>query len=302
MDWEAALHTTKHAFIDTVKILPVIFIVYVLIEFIESHESSKGKFKTLLGGRSAPFFGALIGLIPQCGFSVVATKLYQKQYILVGTLIAVYFATSDEAIPILFSLAIEDPAMWIKLALLILIKVGYAMIVGFLLNLIFKKATLPADDVKEIFIEEDGCCHHEITEKRETFLHFVGHPFLHSLKISLYIFVINLLFGFVFEGLIGEARLAEFLSGATYLQPLLSTAIGLVPNCASSVLLAQLYAKGVLSLGGAISGLAINSGLGLAVLLKDKENLLKSLKILFIMVVLSLAAGYLVTFLEGLFL
>ena len=94
-----------------------------------------------------------------------------------GTLIAVYFATSDEAIPILFSLAIEDPTMWIKLALLILIKVGYAMIVGFLLNLIFKKATLPAEDVKEIFIEEDGCCHHEITEKEKPFCTLSVIPF-----------------------------------------------------------------------------------------------------------------------------
>ena len=307
------------SFIDTIKILPIIFLVYLLIEFIEARESEQGSFKKLLTKKSAPLFGALIGIIPQCGFSVVATRLYQKKYILLGTLIAVYFATSDEALPIMFSNAVQNPALWLNFILLIAIKLVYAIAVGFIINLVVKRSE-PLNhkdehahehthkhgehehghdehehDEHEHDIAAKGCCHHGIGDKRSTFKKLVLHPLLHSAKICLYIFIVTFAFGFIFNGLIGKEKVEAFLSATLFLQPLFTAVVGLIPNCASSVVIAQLYVDGALSLGGAITGLTLNSGLGVAVLLKDSKNVKKSLIILAVMLVLSLFIGYLVT-------
>lgn len=289
--WDIALDSL----VDAAKILPVILIIYILIELIESHGAASRKFKKLLTAKSAPLFGATIGVIPQCGFSVVATKLYQGGYILLGTLIAVYFSTSDEALPILFSKAFENPSLWGKLGLLILIKVGYAVLVGFLVNAAVKNKNLNTIDEKVIEdAGEDGCCNHDVTEERHGILGYLLHPLLHSLKIFAYIFVINIVFGLII-GLVGENNITEFLSANVFLQPLVSTIIGLIPNCASSVLITQMFASNALSLGGAVAGLTVNSGLGVAVLLKDKNNLKSTLLIVLLMFLLSLVLGYAVT-------
>lgn len=301
MTWNLFLDILKDSVLDSLKILPLIFLIYVLIEVIESKNSANEKLKRLLSLKCAPVFGATIGVIPQCGFSVVATGLYKDGYIMLGTLIAVYFSTSDEAIPILFSQAFQTPELWLKLILLIVIKVAYAVIVGFIINAFIKEKQLKKQpDERECNDYEEGCCHHDVTKKRDSLKTFIVHPLFHSLKIFLYIFVINVVFG-VIIGLIGEEKLKAFLDANVYLQPLLSTIIGIIPNCASSVLITEMFAQNALSLGGAIAGLTVNSGLGLAVLLKDKNEIKSSLKIVALMVGLSLLIGYAVTFVSTLF-
>ncbi|HBK01794.1 MAG TPA: hypothetical protein DDY77_02015 [Clostridiales bacterium] len=295
---EKFLDVLKDSALDSLKILPVIFLVYVLIEFLESRESEEKRLKKIFGNRFSPFFGAAIGIIPQCGFSVVATKLYQGGYILAGTLIAVYIATSDEALPIMFSRAVTESVVWGKLALIIAIKFVYACIAGFAINALIKK------DVKEIKEDEDdvkededgdGCCHHKITGKREALKTLLFHPLIHSLKIIAYVFVVSFAFGLIVELLVGEERLSAFLSSSLWLQPLLSGVVGLIPNCASSVLITELFCDGYLSLGGALAGLAANSGIGLAVLFKNGENVKKSLLIALTTFALALILGYGVT-------
>ncbi|MBQ2908694.1 MAG: arsenic efflux protein, partial [Clostridia bacterium] len=150
-------------------------------------------------------------------------------------------------------------------------------------------------DEHEHDIAAKGCCRHGIGDKRSTFKKLVLHPLLHSAKICLYIFIVTFAFGFIFNGLIGKEKVEAFLSATLFLQPLFTAVVGLIPNCASSVVIAQLYVDGALSLGGAITGLTLNSGLGVAVLLKDSKNVKKSLIILAVMLVLSLFIGYLVT-------
>ena len=284
--------------IDTLKVLPIVFVVYVLIEFIESREGSAEKLERAFSGRFSPLFGAGIGMIPQCGFSVVATRLYQDGYIYVGTLIAVYLATSDEAIPILFSRAVTEPSLWLSLGIMIATKFVYAAICGFLINLTQKKPTRAFDENAHEAEHADGCCHHEITGERQTAKKLLLHPFLHSLKIAAYIFIINVVFGVLVEMVIGEEALGEFLSASIYLQPLVSAVVGLIPNCASSVLITELYTEGLLSFGGAIAGLAVNSGIGMAVLLRDRKNVKKSLIIIAIVFALSLVLGYIATTIE----
>ena len=293
--------------LDSLKILPVIFLVYVLIEFLESRESTHERMEKIFVSRFSPFFGAAVGVIPQCGFSVVATKLYQGGYILAGTLIAVYLATSDEALPILFSRAITNPEVFLQLGLLISIKFVYAVIAGFLINMFVKKQPRSFDDAdrladdKDDDMDGDGCCHHHIAGKRTTVKTLLLHPLLHSLKIILYVFLISAAFGVFVEYAVGEEALKNFLSSSVLLQPLVSSLIGLIPNCASSVLITETYAEGYLSLGAALSGLAVNSGIGMAVLLKDKANIKRSLAIIGLTFALALALGYLVTGIQLIF-
>ena len=284
--------------LDTLKILPVILVVYVLIEFIETREGSYKKLEKIFSGRFSPLYAAGIGVVPQCGFSVVATRLFQDGYIYIGTLIAVYLATSDEAVPIMFSRAVVEPKLWIPLALIISIKVVYAAICGFLINLTQRKPVAVFDEQAHENDHADGCCHHEITGERSGWKKILLHPLLHSLKIAAYIFVINLLFGSIVELLIGEETLSDFLQSSVYIQPLLSCVVGLIPNCASSVLLTELYAEGALSFGAVIAGLAVNSGIGMAVLIKDRKNIKRALIVIGITFALALILGYAVTTVE----
>lgn len=276
---------------DTAVIFPFIFLVYVLIEFLESNASIRQKMKRSFSGRFSPLFGAAFGVVPQCGFSVVATNLYQGGYIMAGTLVAVYLATSDEAIPILISHGFTDPQILLNLLLLLSVKLVYAAIAGFLINLFAKKSV---NDINYAISEEndEGCCHHHIEGKREGLKKFLLHPLLHSLKILLYIFIINFAFGFLTDIVIGEQALKSFLTQSVYFQPLFSCLVGLIPNCASSVLITEMYAEGLLGFGGAIAGLAVNSGIGMAVLLKNKSELKRNILIIACVFCLSLLLGY----------
>ncbi len=310
MTWELIWEVLKEALSDSAKVLPVVFAVYVLIEIIEAHQTSKRTLERAFSNKAAPLFGALIGVIPQCGLSVVATKLYQGKYVLLGTLIAVYFSTSDEAIPILFSHAINDPSVLGKLGLLLLIKVSFAIAVGFIINAMLKNTKLAAFDGRATEVCQEDCDHdhhdgasHDHGDKNkdeedEPFKELIIHPFIHSLKVIGYIFIVNLLFGILIEGIIGVDKLSAVLNSSVFLQPLFSSIIGLIPNCASSVIITELFADGVLSLGGAVAGLTVNSGLGVAVLLKDKKNIKKNLGIIGLAFGLSLVLGYLVTVIE----
>lgn len=282
------------ALIDAVKIFPVIFLVYLIIEIVESRGVGKKRLKNLLSSKGAPFFGSCIGVIPQCGFSVIATKLYRKDYILTGTLISVYIATSDEAIPILFSQAFANPDLWLKLILLISIKLAYAVIVGFIVNAFIHRSVKSADN--EVEEGDNGCHHHEgeFDNLHEGRFKLLLHPLLHSLKIFAYILIINVVFGLMI-GFIGEDKITSFLDANIYLQPLFSTLIGLIPNCASSVLLTKMYAANALSLGGAVAGLSVNCGLGFAILIKDGKSVKNTLFVILSTALFSLFIGYLIT-------
>jgi len=292
------------ALLDAAKIFPIVFLVYVLIEFLESRESSHEKLQKIFGGRFSPFFGAAVGIIPQCGFSVVATRLYQDGYILTGTLIAVYIATSDEALPILFSEAVTNPSVFLKIGMIIGIKFVYAVIAGFIVNAFSKKRPAEVIDDASFKTEDetegDGCCHHHITSDRPTLRQLLVHPLLHSLKIIAYIFLINLLFGSLVY-LIGEDSIKGFLNMSAYLQPLVATVVGLIPNCASSVIITEIYTEGYLTLGAAIAGLSVNCGIAMAVLLRDRDNIKRSLFIIGLTFILSLIIGYIITFIETVF-
>ncbi len=292
--WEVILE----ALLDTLKLTPFLFFVYVFIEVIEEHAFSKLQHNKILKGKYAPLFGTAIGILPQCGFSVVASDLYSKRYINVGTLLAVFIATSDEAIPIMMS----SPEGWSKLWPVLVIKIALALFVGYGADILFAgfKSTQKIVDQPAMIEENEennhvGCCGHEIEENHDSAFHkFFIHPLLHTLKIALYILIINLVLGFTIH-YIGEEKLINFMSVTGIFQPLLAGLVGLIPNCASSVLITQLYMMNGLSLGSCIAGLSVNAGLGLAYLYRSNKNMKNNILITVGLYSISCIVGMLLT-------
>lgn len=289
------------AFLDSLKVFPFLIILYIIIELVEEKVSTSNKFLKYTNGKFATAVGAGLGLIPQCGFSVVASDLYSKRYIKMGTLLAIFIATSDEAVPIILS----NPSKAYIIFPLLGIKFVFALIVGygvdFVAHLIYKKKTIveivpPDTDVKR---DEhlSGCCGHHVEEERNTLKKFFIHPLIHSLKIFAYIFVVNFLLGTIIF-YVGEESVVSFMQSVTYLQPLIVPLVGLIPNCASSVLITQLLLLDGITFGSAVAGLCVNAGIGLAVLFKQNKNIKQNLTIVGILYVASVLLGYAITGIE----
>ena len=274
---------------DSSIVLAVVFISYILISFIEDKIS-----KALQKHRkAAPFFGALFGLIPQCGVSVVASDLYIKRHLTMGTIVAVFFACSDEALPIIFS----NPNKIIMLIPLLLIKLILGLLIGFIVDLIFTSNKKEVEEHNHHCIGEEievhtGCCNHAIDDQEESKWHkHLVHPLLHSLKIFAYVLCCNIIFSLLVY-YIGEDNISQFLNTNKHLTPLVSTLVGLIPNCASSVIITNLYTNSYLPFGAALSGLCVNAGLGFVILFKEKSLLKETFTILGILFIISLIVGY----------
>lgn len=293
------LHVLEHSIIDSLKVLAVVIVLNIIISFFEGKLANKinenNRFSTLIG--------ASIGLIPQCGFSIVASDMYQKKRITLGTLIAVFIATSDEALPIILSS--QDKILTI--IPLIIVKLVMGFIVGSIVDLVIDRINRPNSFDEALINTEEvihkGCCSHTIEEhgdKKKTFIkdHFI-HPILHSFKIFIYVFIINLIFGTLVH-FIGEDTISNFLMTYKYLTPVISSLIGLIPNCASSVIITNLYVQGSITFGAAISGLITNAGLGLAFLFKNKKNIRINLIIIGILIITGLLCGYISIIIENL--
>ena len=299
--FQTLLHVVLHAFLDSLKILPFLIAMHVLIEVYEYKAGSKLQVNKLLGGKAAPLLGGAVGLIPQCGFSVVATKLYTKNSIKLGTLFAVYIATSDEAIPILIS----SPSAALKLVPLILIKFALALIVGFAVNLVLRRTQTVMLGSGEAEQMSTGCHHHKIGHgedeneehghaKKFDWHRFVLHPLVHSLTTLAFIFAVNLIVGGLIEFL-GEDRLFAAMDKAVWAQPFIAALVGLIPNCASSVVITQMYAVGGLSLGAAVAGLSVNAGIALAVLIKENKSVKNTALIIGLLYAVGTLAGVIIT-------
>ena len=245
------------ALIDGAKMLPFLYLAYLLIEWLERNHGQRIENALAGGGRWGFVPGAVLGCVPQCGFSAVAANFYASRVITPGTLLAVFVATSDEAIPLLAA----EPGMWGTLAVLLVLKVILGMAAGFVLDVPLRRV-LPqslyggyaghADEVD---------CHEEHEEHSGIFLAALRH----TLEIFAFILLFSFLIGLVFE-LVGEGAITALLGRMGPFQPMVAALIGLVPNCAASVLLAQLYMQGAITFGSLMAGLTAGAGIGLAVL------------------------------------
>lgn len=277
------------SFLDSLSVLIFVIIFNIILSFVEERLS-----KILSNSKNvSPVVGSGLGLIPQCGISVVSSDLYVKNKITIGTLLAIFIASSDEAIPILLS----NPNNILDVLILLLIKFVLGLTVGLLVDLfLLKKKELSTAAVDVVHV---GCCGHDIDNHQETKIkRHIIHPLVHAGKIFIYVFAINFIFGALIY-YIGLDKISLFLEKNKYVTPIFAAFIGLIPNCASSVLLANMFILNQLSFGALTSGLIANSGLGLVVLLKNKNMIKKTLIIIGILLIVAIISGYIINFVSG---
>ncbi len=242
---------------DTAIVLPILYLAYLLVSYFSHSQNTKYSKILHHTKKAGPLFGAFLGCVPQCGFSSVISSLYSKRVVSLGTLMAVFIATSDEAIPIM----IANPKFIPKLLLLLAVKVVLAIILGYAvdltLHLFNKKRKKPVEEVAPVHEHEHG---HNCT--KNIFLDALKHTAI----IIAYIFVITLAINLVEVYCGGLDPLKVLFTDNVYIQILVASLVGLIPNCAASVFIVELYMAGVLGFAGLVAGLCAGAGVGLIVL------------------------------------
>ena len=278
------LHVLEHTLEDTLRMLPFLYLAYLFIEYIEQRQGQRIEQALAGGGRWGVIPGAVLGCVPQCGFSAMAANLYGGRVITLGTLMAVFLATSDEAVPLLMAM----PEKWPALAGLLAVKIVWALAAGLLLDTVLRPL-LPAGLVGGYTGHADEVdCHEEHGEHSNIFLAALRH----TISIYLYIFLFSLLIGLAVEA-IGDATIAAFLASLGPLQPAVAALFGMIPNCASSVLLTQLYLSGTLPFSSVAAGLCSGAGIGLLVLWETNPSRKQNLFITLLLWALGAVAGLL---------
>lgn len=278
------LELLQDTLIDSLKLLPFLFITYLIMEYIE-HKMQKRTQKAIQkAGKWGPAIGGMVGVLPQCGFSVVATNFYAARIITLGTLIAVYLATSDEMLPILLSEAVPMDTILKILG----VKLVIAVIAGFLVDGLFRKRQKGKEEAIQDLCHEEHCdCEHGIFKS----------SLKHTIHIFIFIFIINLVLHTIIH-LIGEENVSMIAQNNPIIAPILCCLLGLIPNCASSVILTQLYLENVITVATMIGGLLVNAGVGLAVLFRVNKGIKENLKIVGIVCMIGIISTYLLQILH----
>lgn len=272
------LEVIKDTLLDTVKLLPFLFVAFLIIEFIEHKLSNKQENIISKSGKLGPIIGSLLGAVPQCGFSVLATNLYVTRIISLGSLISIYLSTSDELIPLMIS----HNAPITKILSIVSIKVVIGIISGFLIDLFIRKTT------KSDFVlceDEDCDCDHSIIKS----------SLIHTLKISFFILIITFLINVLFH-YADLSFLESALKNNKIITPFIASLIGLIPNCASSVMISELYLNNLISLGTTLSGLLTGSGVAIMVLIRKNKNISENIFIIGLIYVIGVIWGLLFNF------
>lgn len=305
---EHFLEILLHALEDTAPLLPWILFMYILIELLENKTDLKKANR--FGGRFGPLLGSATGLIPQCGFSVMAAKLYERRYITVGTLLAIFFSTSDEAFIILLSDGAG--AVWVLPMLVVKILVGVAVGYGVdgVLKLVGRGQVCVQQSetdektpktTHEIFIrryldERDGdvvcSCGRPHDESTPWWKTYFIYPLLHTLKVAAFIFLVNFVLTAIVHS-VGEQAFVDFMHRGRFIQPLVTCAIGLIPNCASSVVITEAFLSGAITFGSCVAGLCANAGMGFVVLLRNVKKWKRNAALIAFSYFLAVAVGML---------
>lgn len=253
--------------VDSIKLIPFLLITYLIMEYFEHKTSDKKEKQIQKSGKMGPVIGGILGAFPQCGFSVSATNLYVGRVISLGTLIAVYLSTSDEMIPVFLSEAVP-----VVVILKILgIKIVVSIVMGMLIDFIFQKKE--QENEIRLMCEHDKChCEEGIVKS----------SIRHTVNITVFIFVISLVLNWlIFQ--IGEENISRLILNRRILGPVIAGLIGLIPNCASSVIIAELYIGNMISAGTMIAGLLVGAGVGLLVLVKENHDMKENVKVIFLL-------------------
>ncbi len=305
---EHFLEILEHAVLDTLPLLPWIFLIYALIELLES-KADLSKLNSV-GGKLGPLVGSATGLMPQCGFSVMAAKFFEQKYITIGTLLAIFMATSDEAFILLLSSG--EGAVW--LLPMLAAKVAVGVTVGYaadgLLRLIGRRQVCVQMPIQqdsepttthEIFMQryleekevEVRCACGRSHSSDSWWKNYLLYPFLHMLKVAAFIFLVNFVLTAIIHS-VGEEKFVAFMNSNRFLQPIISCAIGLIPNCASSVVITETFLGGGIMFGSCVAGLCANAGMGFVVLLKNVRKWKRNLALIGVCYGISVAIGLLI--------
>lgn len=311
------LHSLEHSLQDTLYLIPVLFITYVIMEWIEHKAGKRTQDAVRDAGIAGPFIGALLGAVPQCGFSAMAATLYAGRVITLGTLFAVFLSTSDEMLPIF--IAENAPASMI--ISILGIKVAIGMVFGFLVDAVLRITRRNEDKLKihELCANADcGCskdcatcqndpesvyehvddCSKGCDHKSHVHDHAHDHGWSailksalkHTVQVMVFILVITFALDCILE-LVGEDVLSGFLRDNAILSIFASGLVGLIPNCAASVVIADLYIEGILGAGAMLSGLLVAAGVGLLVLFQANRHLRQNLLIVSVLYAIGVACG-----------
>ncbi len=271
------LDAVLDALLDAAKLVPFLFLTYIIMEYLE-HKTGEGTQKLIKkAGSFGPVIGGVLGIVSQCGFSAAASNLYAGRMITLGTLLAIYLSTSDEMLPILIS---EKAPMDVILKIL-LAKAVIGCLAGVAVDLLLRKRKPEGRKTVHDFCEREHChCEQGI----------IRSALSHTVKISLFIFLIGIALNIILY-FVGDGALSNLILNHPILGPVLAGLVGLIPNCAGSVVITQLYLQGALEIGGTMAGLLTGSGVGLLVLFRVNPDRKESLRILALLYGAGVLAG-----------
>lgn len=278
------IHILEHSLIDSIKLVPFLFLTYLFMEYLE-HRSGEIPERILKrSGQFGSFIGAALGILPQCGFSSAAAGLYSARVISLGTLVAVFLSTSDEMIPIFLSHNLSVGIIIKILCLKLAIAVIAGLLTDIIINFVYKKRAFKQESKIEEFCEREDChCHASIFKP----------ALIHTLKVGGFILIITILLNLLIHN-IGEDNIANLILNKPILANVLSALVGIIPNCASSIIISELYVDKILTAGAMMSGLLINSGVALAVLFRTNRPRKNTLLIALLLFIISVSVGILI--------
>lgn len=283
------IEVIEDTLIDALKLVPFLFLTYLLMEYLEHKTGDKTKEVIKKSGKLGPLFGAILGIVPQCGFSAAAASLYSGRVITMGTLIAVFLSTSDEMLPILISEA--APISLIVQVLLIKLVIG--AIAGFIIDAVRgliikrKKVSNKEEEAEEAIghmCEHDHCdCEHGIVKS----------SIKHTLNILIFIIIITFILNTIVH-FIGEENISNAIASVPFVGILVSALFGFIPNCAGSVIITELYLSNLISLGSMMAGLLVGSGIGILVLFKSNKHMKQNFTIAGLLYLIGIISGLII--------
>lgn len=272
--------------------LPVLFVAYLLMELLERSQKLNEEILHGYSHKAGPLLGGLLGVVPQCGISGAAATLFSTGSFTVGTMLAVFFATSDEMLPIMLSSVADGDIRLSSILLIVLGKAALGVALGYLADLLLTKYIRSQKNIHG-FCEREHCACDE--EEGSVFVSALKH----TLKIAVMLIAVNVVLNFVL-GMIGVERLSGSVLNRPFIGEILLALVGLIPNCSVSVVITESYLSGLIGLGGLFAGLLSNAGIGLLVLFRTNKNLKENLVITSTLYGLSAAAGIVITLVSGL--
>ena len=283
--WRTIAEITGDALIDSARLLPFLFVTYLVMEWLEHKTGSRTQAAIRRAGKAGPLIGGALGVVPQCGFSVAASNLYAGGVITAGTLMAVFLSTSDEMLPVFISSAVPVHTILGILA----VKMLFAIVSGAVLDLLYHKLLRREIRYKNIhtMCESEHCrCDEGIFRS----------ALKHTAQIILFIFLITIVLNALITG-VGEERLSGFIFRVPVAGELLAGLVGLIPNCAASVVIAQLYVEGVMGTGAMMTGLLAGAGVGALVLCRmNRRHMKQNILLIAFLYVASVFWGILIDF------